>query len=119
MALQALRFVERRALFGVMMRVVAGDAVERAIAGDGATAPRQGRRLKTDPEWIVMGKRRLLMMAVALAAESDPGLTRRGGGADDCQVGKLGLHGLEMIATGPVAALAADTPVAGLRPDVF
>ena len=29
MALQALRFVERRALFGVMMRVVEGDAVER------------------------------------------------------------------------------------------
>jgi hypothetical protein len=119
MARQTLRFVVRRALFGVTMRVVASNAVKGAIAGDRAAAPRQGGRLKTDPEWIIMGKRRLLMMAMALAAESDPGLTGGVGGANDRRVGKLDFHGLEMIATGSVAALAADTPVAGLWPDVF
>lgn len=119
MASQALLLIKRRRVLGVMMRVVAGGAVERTVAGGIATAPGEGGRLKTDPEWIIAWNRRFLMVAVTLAAKPHPGLARGCGGIHDRRVGEQGLHCLDVIAAGPMAALAADSAVAGLRPDVL
>src|SRR4051812_45011021 len=113
MARQALLLVMPLRLLDVAMRLVAGGALELALAAREATAEGQGRPL--GPDELRAVRRHRPVRRVAFVAGLEAGGGGRARRLGDRHPGEPRFDGLDVVQPRPVTPLAADAAVLGLR----